>query len=113
MAKIYISVVVKTGLSLGFCVMIVMLIISGQSLHRDSARGITLLAGIATAFLSRSKGYNPWCWLFSGGLAGLLIWMWLDSSAYNPEKYNWPGIVMSIYTVIWSASSIILSLNAA
>jgi len=103
----------KIGLCLGFCVMVLVMFVSGSKLHHESARGLTLLVGIATAYLSLKKGYNPWCWLFSGGLAGLVILLWLDSSAESSEKHNWPGIVMSIYTVIWTTSSIILSLKAA
>jgi hypothetical protein len=104
---------VKIGLCLGFCVMVITMIISGQTLHRDSARGVTLLVGVATAYLAFKKGYNPWRWLFSGGLAGLVILLWLDSSADSSEKYNWPGVVMSIYTVIWITASSILSLHGA
>jgi len=103
-----------TMLQIGICVigcaMFILLLVTGAA-HNDSGRGVTLLFGLLSAYIAQRKGCNPWCWVLSGGLTGLII-LHIVTNNYasdSPEikDANKVGVVMSIITVLWATLSVV------
>jgi accessory gene regulator protein AgrB len=69
-----------------------------------------LLFGLITAYFAQRKGYNPLCWILSGGLIGLAVVAFLpnvnqmasdeETQKAKLKKGNTIGIVMSAIIVV-------------
>jgi accessory gene regulator protein AgrB len=69
-----------------------------------------LVFGLITAYFAQRKGYNPLCWILSGGLVGLAVVAFLpnikqmesdeETKKAKLKKGNTIGIVMSAIIVV-------------
>jgi hypothetical protein len=81
---------------------------------------LAIVFGLITAYCAQRKGYNPRCWILSGGLIGLAVWAELwnhmrdasfsddnERNAYIKEQDK-TGTIMSITVILWVILSVVL-----